>query len=153
MKKLNYTHLLDLEFVVDFRNISPIGNTPKGIRQIAPIIGGKFSGKKLNGVVVDGKDWVLYQSDGNMFIDVRATLETDDGVNIYLQYQGYFVAEAAAMVQMAKGQVLDPAQYKLTMSAKFECGDKRYNWLNNLITVGTGFQTQTGPIYSIFQIG
>ena len=153
MKKLNYSHLMDLELEVDFKNMSTIGKTTNGVRQIAPIVGGKFNGEKLNGVAINGNDWVIYQPDGTMLIDVRVTLKTEEDVNIYLQYQGHFVADATAMAQFAKGKLLDPSQYSLTINAKFECGDKRYNWLNNLVTVGTGIQTPIGPKYSIFQIG
>ena len=152
MKKLKYTHLLNMELLVDFRKIAPIGKTPKGVRQIAPIVGGKFNGEKLKGTVINGNDWVIYQPDGTMRIDVRVTLKTDDDAYIYMQYQGHFVAEMEAMGQFLKGKILEPSQYTLSMTAKFECGDPRYNWLNNLVTVGTGIQTQTGPVYSIFQI-
>ncbi len=31
--------------------------------------------------------------------------------------------------------------------------DARYDWLNNVIAVGTGEQTAAGPVYSIFEIG
>jgi hypothetical protein len=48
---------------------------------------------------------------------------------------------------------LDSSEYSLAISAKFECGDARYSWLNNVVAVGTGERTATGPIYSIFEIG
>jgi len=152
MNTLNYTHLIDLELEVDFRNISKIGKTPKGIRQIASIVGGTFSGERLKGTVTSGHDWFTFQPDGNMAIDVRLEMRTDDDVNIYLQYQGRFVASPEVMAEFSKGKLLDPSEYSLSMTAHFECGDKKYSWLNNLITVGTGIQTRKGPIYSIYQI-
>jgi Protein of unknown function (DUF3237) len=88
-----------------------------------------------------------------MVIDVRLMLNTDDGAMIYLAYQGRFLAEPDAMERFSKGVFLEPHEYSLAMTAKFECGDPRYSWLNNVIAVGTGERTPTGPIYSIFEIG
>jgi len=72
---------------------------------------------------------------------------------IYLTYQGRFLAEPEAMARFAKGQLLAPDEYSLVVTAKFECGDARYTWLNNVMAVATGEQTQTGPVYSFFEIG
>ena len=49
--------------------------------------------------------------------------------------------------------MLDPSEYSLVITARFECGDARYSWLNDSLAVDTGEQTATGPVYSIFQIG
>ena len=78
-------------------------------------------------------------------IDVRLTLETQDGALIYLTYQGRFLAEPDAMRRFGKGEQLAPHEYSLAMIAKFECGNERYAWLNNAVAVGTGEQTATGP--------
>lgn len=96
---------------------------------------------------------MLNRADGVMVIDVRLTLQTDDGALIYLTYQGRFLAEPEAMARFGKGEVLGPEDYSLAIVSRFECGDPRYSWLNNVIAVGTGEQTRTGPIYSIFAIG
>ncbi|MFK7934702.1 MAG: DUF3237 domain-containing protein [Saprospiraceae bacterium] len=153
MPNLTHTHLLDLELIVDFRSIRPIGKIAAGMRQIAPIVGGTFKGEELNGTIEQGSDWFLFLPDGTMKIDVRATMKTDDGIYIYLNYQGYLTATAEVMARFAKGALLAPEEYNLAMTARFECGHPRYNWLNHLITVGQGIQTKTGPIYSIYKIG
>jgi hypothetical protein len=57
------------------------------------------------------------------------------------------------MSRFRKGALLEPHEYSLAVVAKFECGDSSYSWLNNIIAVGTGEQTATGPVYSIFEIG
>ncbi len=57
------------------------------------------------------------------------------------------------MARFGRGAQLDAAEYSLTISAKFECGDARYAWLNNVVAVGVGQQTPTGVIYQIFEIG
>ncbi len=142
-----------MTLTVDFAGMTVIGQTPAGLRRIVPVTGGTFTGERLNGVVLPGNDWVINRHDGVMVIDVRLTLKTDDGAMIFLSYQGRFLANPEAMARFAKGALLEPHEYSLAMTAKFECGDERYAWLNNVVAVGTGEQTADGPVYSIFEIG
>ncbi len=153
MTELRHQHLITLCLNVDFAGMSVIGKTPAGLRRIAPVSGGTFSGERLNGTVLPGADWVINRPDGVMVIDVRLTLRTDDGALIYLTYQGRFLAEPEAMARFGKSALLDASEYSLAISARFECGNERYAWLNDVIAVGTGEQTAQGPIYSIFEIG
>ena len=89
-----------------------------------------------------------------MMIDVRLTLQTDDGALIYLSYQGRFVGGASAMAELAQGKTLESGSYSLVTIAKFECGDERYSWLNDAIAVGTGEQESGfSPTYTIYEIG
>lgn len=152
MTTLKHKHLLTLELKVDFAAMQNIGQTPFGLRRIVPVSEGIFSGEQLKGLVLPGADWVLNRHDGVMQIDVRLVLKTDDDELIYLTYQGRFLAGEEAMQRFAKGEVLDSAEYSLAISARFECAGK-YQWLNNVIAVGTGEQTGVGPIYQFFEIG
>jgi Protein of unknown function (DUF3237) len=153
MIQLAHKHLITLKLNVDFRAMLVIGRTPAGLRRVAPVTGGTFSGERLNGTVLPGADWVINRPDGVMVIDVRLVLQTNDDVLIYLTYQGRFLAEAEPMGRFVQGALLDPSEYSLALTAKFECGDDGYVWLNNVIAVGTGEQTLAGPVYSIFEIG
>jgi hypothetical protein len=153
MADLKHTHLLTLTLDVDFAGMTTIGATPAGLRRIAPVTGGSFSGERLNGTVRPGADWVLNRADGVMVIDVRLVLDCPDGSAIYLTYQGRLLAAPEAMARFAKGALLGPDEYSLAISAKFECGHPDYAWLNNVIAVGTGTQTAGGPIYQIFAVG
>lgn len=153
MPELQHSHLLTLTLDVDFASMTTIGQTPAGLRRIAPVTGGTFSGERLSGTVRNGADWVLNRADGVMVIDVRLVLDTPDGAAIYLTYQGRFLASSEAMTRFAKGALLAPDEYSLAISAKFECGHPDYAWLNNVVAVGTGEQTRTGPIYQIFAVG
>ena len=153
MADLKHTHLLTMQLTVDYAGIKSIGQTPAGLRRIAPVTGGTFSGERLRGSVQGGADWVINRPDGVMVIDVRLTLATGDGALIYLTYQGRFLAEPDAMRRFGKGELLATHEYSLAMTAKFECGDDRYAWLNNAVVVGTGEQTATGPVYTLFEIG
>jgi Protein of unknown function (DUF3237) len=153
MTILQHRHLINMTLTVDFAGMVSIGQTPTGLRRIVPVTGGSFTGERLNGIVLPGNDWVINRPDGVMVIDVRLTLKTDDGAMIYMTYQGRFLAKPEAMARFSKGAMLEADEYSLAMTAKFECGDERYAWLNDVVAVGTGEQTATGPVYSIFEIG
>lgn len=153
MTTLAHAPLMTLTLTVAFDKMTAIGKTPAGLRRIAPVTGGTFVGARLRGTVVGGADWVTNRPDDVMVIDVRLTLETDDGAAIYLTYQGRFLAAPDAMARFGRGALLDPSEYSLAITAKFECGDERYVWLNDVVAVGTGQQTKDGPIYTIFEIG
>ena len=153
MADLKHTHLLTLTLSVDFAGMQSIGRTPGGLRRIAPVTGGTFAGERLAGTVIGGADWVINRADGVMVIDVRLTLKTDDGALIYLTYQGRFLAAPEVMARFAKGALLERHEYSLAVVARFECGAERYAWLNDAIVVGTGEQTVTGPVYTLFEVG
>jgi hypothetical protein len=36
--------------------------------------------------------------------------------------------------------------------AKFESGAEKYQWLNDVLAIGAGRQTQGGAVYEIFEI-
>ena len=154
MTNLVHAPLTTLSLTVDFAAMRMIGQTPAGLRRIAPVTGGTFVGERLSGTVLPGgADWVINRPDGVMVIDVRLALETADRAPIYLTYQSRFLAEPEAMQRFAKGALLDPAEYSLAIVARMECGAPHYGWLNNAIIVGTGEQTAVGPVYSLFTVG
>lgn len=148
---LPHRHLMTLTLAVDFANVTPIGATAAGHRGIAPVTGGSFAGEGLNGSVRPGADWFTNRADG-MDIDVRLTLDTDDGAAIYLAYAGGMVAGPEAMARFRGGKQLAPAEYRLRTFARFECGAERYRWLNDVLAVGVGEHAPGGVHYSLFEI-
>lgn len=151
---LRHRHLFTMKLDVDAGKAAQIGATPGGRRAIAPVAGGTFEGERLSGTVLPGgADWVLFRSDGTMLIDVRLTLQTNDGALIYLSYEGRFLGEPGALAALAQGKALDPERFSLVTVARFECGHERYDWLNTVIAVGTGRQSGFNPVYTIYEIG
>src|SRR5690349_21071215 len=62
-----------------------LGAVPHGTRVVAPIASGTFEGPRLRGKVLPGGgDWTLLRSDGVLELDLRITLQTDDGALIYM---------------------------------------------------------------------
>src|SRR5438105_6931890 len=65
-----------------------IGSTPHGKLSIFPVIGGSFEGARLRGkVLAGGGDWVTAKADGTFELDLRVTLETEDGALIHLTFR------------------------------------------------------------------
>ncbi|KAF1922291.1 uncharacterized protein M421DRAFT_427065 [Didymella exigua CBS 183.55] len=95
--------------------------TAKGLRTAIPIVGGNFTGPRLNGKILNlGADWGLTDPQTGIFsADTRYNLQTEDGANIYIQTSG--------SIQPDK---------KLHLRLVFETGDKEYYWLNFVTAVG-----------------
>src|SRR5262249_7955885 len=64
-----------------------LGAVPLGTRRTAPLSGGSFEGPRLRGTVVAGgsADWQVLRSDGVLEMDLRVTLQTDDGALISMR--------------------------------------------------------------------
>src|SRR2546425_12595313 len=66
-----------------------IGAVPHGTRLTAAIGSGHFEGPRLRGKVLPGGgDWTLLRGDGVLELDLRLTLETDDGALIHMTSVG-----------------------------------------------------------------
>lgn len=133
--------------------LTMLGDTPIGNRRIAKVRGGHFEGPKVKGTVHDaGGDWLLMRNDGVLTLDVRITLETDDGALIYMTYRGLRHGPDDVIERLNKGEPVDPGEYYFRITPLFETGDDRYAWLNKLLAVGTGHRLPTGPVYDVFSV-
>ena len=152
MSQLAHTHLTTLTLTVDFRGMTTVGQTPAGLRRIAPVIGGTFAGERLSGTVIGGADWVINRPDGVMLIDVRLTLKTDDAHLIYMSYRGMRHGPAWVIDQLNKGEKVDPSQYYFRTTPVFETASDKYRFLNRIVCVATGRREPGGPVYDVFQV-
>ena len=114
-----------------------IGVTPHGRLSIFPVTGGFFEGERLRGkVLAGGGDWVTRRADGALELDLRVTLETDDGALIYMTFTG----------------VRDDAHRYFRTVPRFETAAPGYAFLNRLIAVGIGDVRAEGPVHIIEEI-
>ena len=109
-----------------------------GHTSIAPVTGGSFSGARLQGTVHNGgADWIT-QVSGHSSLDVRITLETEDGAIIYMTYKGV----------VARG---DSGLY-WRVTPVFNTASEEYDWLNHKVFVGKSKQVEGKVAYDIFEI-
>ena len=135
MSELKSEYLCTLE--CGLAEAQEIGNGPHGVRRIVPLTGGRVEGPKIKGDVLNfGADWVLVRPDGMIELDVRATVETDDGELVYAHYRG--------LVDQSTG-------YFRTMPI-FETSSEKYSCLNKYLYVGLGRLENGKVIYDIHQI-
>jgi Protein of unknown function (DUF3237) len=113
-----------------------IGSTADGTLTIFPVIGGSFEGERLRGKVVAGGDWVRARADGTLTLDLRVTLETDDGGLIHMTFTG----------------VRDDANNYFRTVPRFETAAPKYAFLNRLLAVGIGEIRPEGPVHVIEEI-
>ncbi len=124
----------------------PIGEGPFGTRRIREVTGGEVSGERINGSVgTGGSDWVLVGPDGWGRLDVRLTIDTDDGAHIYVQYFGVIEYNDAAHAANAGERSSEFEDHYFRTAPRLETGDERYAWVNQTLFVGEG-RLHPGPV-------
>ena len=117
-----------------------VGAGPYGTRITYPITGGSFEGHRLRGKVLPGgDDWTVTRPDGVLELDLRITLETDDGALIHMTFTGL----------RDDGAPRSPYFHTLP---RFETAAPRYSFLNRLLAVGTGEVRVDGPVHLIEEL-
>jgi hypothetical protein len=148
---MNSKFLMTMDVVV--APAQKIGAVPHGIRATAPITSGHFEGPRLRGrVLPGGGDWTLLRSDGVLELDLRVTLETDDGALIHFASFGLRHGPAEVLAALARGENVDASSYYFRTTPRFETGHPRYEFLNRLLAVASGDRKPAGPIYTIDEI-
>lgn len=118
-------------------------DTPSGLRGVSEISSFDLEGDRLRAHMagVAAADWFVISPDGTTStIEVRVTLETDDGALIYASYTGR----------------MDLTKAPLTVYSTplFDTGDARYAWLSRLQAVakGTFDESLLNLSYDIFEL-
>ncbi len=149
MPKLEYL----MTFKADLKPPVDVGGGPSGTRQIYDVTGGSFEGPRLKGsVLASGGDWLLMGSDGVGRLDVRATLETDDGARIYVQYYGVLVLNEAVAKALSEGGETQYGDSYFMTQPRFETGDPNYAWLNSVVAVAEGRALPSAVEYRVYQV-
>jgi hypothetical protein len=152
MSQLRSQPLFNIQ--IDLHPLQEVGVTPLGQRRIAPVSGGTFEGERLRGVVLPqaGLDWLLVRADGTIQLDVRMTLQTDDGALILMSYRGVRHGSAEVTAKLARGERVERDEYYLRTAPFFETAAERYAWLNNIVAIGIGERRPNGAAYEVFEV-
>lgn len=132
-----------LEYICELKvKLKPaiiVGETPKGLRRIIPIIGGMFQGPNINGEILDGgADWQIVRKDGVSELEAHYQIKTDDGVVIYIKNVGLRVATPEVAARIGRGELVPSSEYYFRAVPKFEAPTGKYEWMNNAIFICTG---------------
>jgi hypothetical protein len=119
--------------------VETIGATPQGQRRIWPVSGGMFEGERLRGkVLAGGADWTTLRGDGLLELDLRITLETDDGALVHMTFFGM------------RDDVAGRGYFRTL--PRFETAAPRYAFLNRVIAVGNGRIQDGAPVHEIEEV-
>ncbi len=119
-----------------------VKNGPFGTKSVATVTSGTFVGPNINATLAPGVaagDWLTLHKDGAFSLDVRVSLQTDDGADIFVSYTGIGTRE-------------DDGTMSIRTAPRFETGDERYAWLNTIFTVAIGSMTKDGVTYDIYAV-
>ncbi|SEI84653.1 Protein of unknown function [Arthrobacter sp. yr096] len=116
-----------------------VGVTPEGHRRIIPIIGGTVSGPGLSGRVLPaGADFQILRSAELTELDARYALELDDGSVVFVHNVALRFGSAEDIARLNRGEDIDPALIYFRCTPRFSTSAPGVDWLNHVITVGTG---------------
>lgn len=119
-----------------------LGDTPVGARVVVDFIGARVEGERLRASQVGvAGDWLTVGADGVATLDIRLTLETDDGALIFVHgagrtHAGRFAREGGPMY----------------FTPRFETGDARYRWLNEVQAVAKGMAQGDAATFELYAL-
>jgi hypothetical protein len=111
-----------------------------GVRQ-----GGWVKGPKISGTLIGpGGDWMQVLPDGTARLDVRATIETDDGALIYISYNGVIRSTETSQSKQQQGEVLKADDLYFLVAPTMRTSSEKYAWLNHVQCIGKMTELKSG---------
>ena len=131
-----------------------VGTARNGELRIVPVTGGTAEGPKLRGEVLPGTaaDWLRVDPDGTAHMDVRLTVRTAEGHNVYVHYTGVRTGAPDVLARLGRGETVPPEDYYFRTAVRFETGAAELDWMNRVIAVGVGQRPPSGPVYDVYAI-
>jgi hypothetical protein len=106
---------------------------------IGEVTGARAEGERFNANLKGNAaaDWLRVSPEGYGTLDVKITLETDDGAVVYADYSGRLQFDTMTVYA----------------TPLFHTGDERYSWMNRIQAVSKGtFQPDRTLVYEIFEL-
>jgi hypothetical protein len=126
-----------LSYKVTVAAPEPIGPLAEGLRLNFYFTGGEVTGPKVVGKVRrGGGDWLTIRRDGIGILEVRGTMETQEGALIYVTLDGTADFGEDGYEQILQGKA--PSSVPLRTSPRFHTTHPQYVWLNRLHCLGIG---------------
>lgn len=117
------------------RPFEMLGEVPEGIRVNCYVAGGVFKGAHLNGSLrAVGGEWFTLRPDGVGVLDVRCTLETQDGALIFAEHGGLVDFGEEGYAELLKGAL--PTRRTAGVTIRYRTAHLSYRWLNRVQCVG-----------------
>ena len=141
----------DLEIEVD--TPQQVGQGPRGVRRLIPILGGTVRGQGWQArVLPGGADFQLLVSDTLAELDARYVLETGAGELIYVRNRALRSGPPELMARLARGEPVDPAAVYFRCTPSFETASPALRWINERMFVGTGERRPQQVLLRFFEL-
>ena len=82
--------------------------------------------------------------DGTARLDVRATIETDDGALIYISYNGVIRSTETSQSKQQQGEVLKADDLYFLVAPTMRTSSEKYAWLNHVQCIGKMTELKSG---------
>ncbi len=156
---MSYDYPYEMEHVTSYEATlaepEVIGPVAEGLRLNIYLTGGEVLGPKVKGLVRPvGADWLTIRTDGVGILDVRATIETEDGALIYSYYKGIAELGPDGYRNFLEGAPPPPEGINLRIRPNYQTAHPAYQWMNRSFCVGIGkaFLDRGEVRYDIYQI-
>ena len=117
------------------RPFEVLGDAPEGARVNCSIAAGRFEGPRLRGTLRTlGGEWFTLRRDGVGVLDVRCTLQTDDGALILAEHGGLVDFGETGHADLLSGQL--PDRRTAGVAVRYHTAHPAYTWLNRTQVVG-----------------
>ena len=119
--------------------------------------GGWVKGPGIEGKLrAPAADWLRILPDGTMRLDVRGTIETNDGALIYISYGGVIRPTAESRAKEQAGGVIVADEMYFVTAVNMRTSAEPYKWVNHAQYVGKMTRVKEGEKsfveYDIFAV-
>ena len=89
---------------------------------------------------------------GDLEVDARLVLETDDKHQIYMAWKGLRHGPKEVMDRLYRGEIVDPGAYYFRTTPYFETSSENYGWINRICSIARGSLSANTRTLDIFQV-
>jgi hypothetical protein len=144
-------HAFDVE--ADVASPLDVGNVGPGQRRMVPILGGRVTGPKLEGRVLEGGiDYQLIRPDLTAEIHARYIIETTGGARVYVENTGLRTGPPEVISKLIRGEAVDPALVYFRAAPRFETAEPSLKWLMNALFISAGARAPKGVSLRFYEV-
>ena len=117
--------------------LAPVQVVDQSLRIFNVSAGGWVEGPRIKGKILGpSADWLRAMPSGVARLDVRTTIQTDDGELIFTSYNGLIYGSKEQMDRLNAGEELKAGDCYFITAPTFETKSEKYGWMNVVQAVG-----------------